>query len=767
MPLDNLQPAHMSFLERLKSITFAISAAATDPDLNVAARIYANAYGRDIVNTTIYLCDYLQGVLCPLPMINFTGWGTYPIPDEFIREIPSLAWTVPNLEAFARVTLLDNKNGETSACLQATLYNDLSTEQRAVKWVSGGIFIFALLVAFVHTTLRYSPSPAVYRWYDLLYLFQSAAISGLLEINYPLMYIKFVLNFHWAIGLFYDKNIQQAIVKMRNKTGAKLATVALQALDYTNRKLSPYNERYRRDILPVPDYDWHSNVSVEHYDTFSTMMSPINFNTVSSSIVQVGQPIDTPVYSFAKRADIPTVDAKDVVVKNGLPVFTNSLGIPPGNAFATIFIIYMISICVFIGAHILWGLIVFGVDRFRKVENRGQGWLGEQKRGFWSFCLGNLMRLCLIFLFPIFVFALYQFDIGKGDSWLCILLSVLSLAWTVIGLSAVLIYACLRARPKNNQLPETSSLYTDYSWYNSAGMIYRQYRPKYHFWWYAPLAVATFVKACFVAFANGNPWAQVCGLIVVEFLVVVTCIGFRPHKDKKGDWLGAVLGLLRMVAFGLMIAFIPSMDVDPIVRTVLGFVILALFSIPVVLLFFGLLFNLGECLVFVFADCAINVFADHNHVRLFHHVVQPMDTLSEGIRGDWKMGPRSNGATRSTTIWFKREAMGSITDCPRRDQTSLEPQAVSSRMTAPTCRQGWIQMFEGRLSTRPSMAKTNLGFKGNLMATWITHHPEPIIFPTPMVLRLNNPVSPSITLNPMVCIHRQWKTLRMYMATIQ
>jgi hypothetical protein len=49
-----------------------------------------------------------------------------------------------------------------------------------------------------------------------------------------------------------------------------------------------------------------------------------------------------------------------------------------------------------------------------------------------------------------------------------------------------------------------------------------------------------------------------------------------------------------MCAFGIMIAFIPSMNVDPIIRTILGFVCIVLFGVPVVLLFFGLLFNLGE-----------------------------------------------------------------------------------------------------------------------------------------------------------------------------
>lgn len=195
-----------------------------------------------------------------------------------------------------------------------------------------------------------------------------------------------------------------------------------------------------------------------------------------------------------------------------------------------------------------------------------------------------------------FIFALYQFKLGRDDSWLSILLAAFCFAWTVIGLTVVLVLAVLRQRRDSHTFASTSPLYSRYGWYNSAGMIYRQFRPKYHFWWFAPLALASFVRACFIAFGQGNPWAQVIGLVVVEFLVLVTCIGFRPHKDKKGDWLGAFLAFARMCSFGLLIAFIPSMDVDPITRTIVGFAVIVTFGLPVVLLFFGLLFNLGEWL---------------------------------------------------------------------------------------------------------------------------------------------------------------------------
>jgi len=56
-----------------QSVSFSFSFASVEEDLNVSANIYINAYGMDILNETLNLCDILGGVLCPLPQVNFTG----------------------------------------------------------------------------------------------------------------------------------------------------------------------------------------------------------------------------------------------------------------------------------------------------------------------------------------------------------------------------------------------------------------------------------------------------------------------------------------------------------------------------------------------------------------------------------------------------------------------------------------------------------------------------------------------------------------------
>jgi hypothetical protein len=63
----------IAYFKANHSVVFQISAASVEPNLNISANILAVAYGKNLLNYTINLCDYLEGVLCPLPQINFTG----------------------------------------------------------------------------------------------------------------------------------------------------------------------------------------------------------------------------------------------------------------------------------------------------------------------------------------------------------------------------------------------------------------------------------------------------------------------------------------------------------------------------------------------------------------------------------------------------------------------------------------------------------------------------------------------------------------------
>ncbi|WRT70226.1 uncharacterized protein IL334_007221 [Kwoniella shivajii] len=556
-----------------KSVTFSFSLASVESNLNVSANLYVNVYGIQAVNQTLDLCSFFSGVICPLPQVNFTGYGTYPIPTKYTDQIPGIAWSVPNLEAYARIQLLREETGEVAACLQATLSNGWSTRQEAVSWATGIFTLVALLIGLFHTGAVNSPSPAQYRWFDILYLFQTAASTGLLHLNYPLAYSAFTENFHWAFGLFKSQKIQNSINTMRAKTGGHLDSNAYSDVQYINRKFSPYNVYISL------------NEVISSKATFQSFLSQ---NTISQ------RELSNHTYNIelGKRANIQSSVAQNATseLSSGLPVYTNTISIPEANAFPTVFFSFLAFCAIAIAFHV----ILFAVLLVAERGGRGKkeiNWAGRLRRMWWGFCAGNALRLCLIWFLPVFIFGFWQFHVG--DSGLSIFFAVFSILLVFVPLATVFVLSILRNRRLSSTAPGISPLYTSYRWFHSVGVLYRAYRQKFHFFWFAPLILGMIARSAFIAFGPTSAWAQIIGNVVVEFIVFIALIACRPHKDRKGDWISAVLSLFRLVAFGLLIAFIPSVGVKPIIRAVIGFVIIVAFGLPTVLLFFGLIWNLG------------------------------------------------------------------------------------------------------------------------------------------------------------------------------
>ncbi|OCF38950.1 integral membrane protein [Kwoniella heveanensis CBS 569] len=556
-----------------QSATFSFSLASVESNLNVSASLYLNVYGIEAVNQTINLCDFFSGVICPLPQVNFTGYGTYPIPTKYTSQIPGIAWHIPNLEGYARVQLLREGTGEVAACLQATLSNGWSTRQTAVSWATAMFTLAALLVGLLHTGAVNSPSPAQYRWFDILFIFQAAAATGLMHLNYPLAYSAFTQNFHWALGLFRSSAVQSSINKMRSKTGGDMDSTAYPDVQYINRKFSPYNVYTSLNEVTA------SKAAFQNFLAENTISA--RSNSAAESIPHL-----------MKRAKITSALAQNATseLSSGLPVYSNTLSISEANAFDTVFFFFLAFVAIAIAFHIL----LFGVLFVAEKAGRGKRdtfWATRLRRMWWDFCMGNALRVCLIWFFPIFIFGFWQFHVG--DSGLSIFFAVFAILLVLVPLATVFVLSVLRHRRPSSTAPGISPLYTSYRWFHSVGVLYRAYRQKFHFYWFAPLVLAMIARAAFIAFGPTSAWAQVIGNVVVEFIILVSLLACRPHKDRKGDWISTTLSLFRLIAFGLLIAFIPSIGVKPIPRAVIGFVIIVAFGIPVILLFFGLLWNLG------------------------------------------------------------------------------------------------------------------------------------------------------------------------------
>jgi len=85
---------------------------------------------------------------------------------------------------------------------------------------------------------------------------------------------------------------------------------------------------------------------------------------------------------------------------------------------------------------------------------------------------------------------------------------------------------------------------------------------------------------------------QVIVLVILEGLILISIIVLKPYETKKADILAGFLAVVRLVCTGLMIAFLPSLQVKAIIRVVIGCITAVLFSIAVVVMFFNTVWNI-------------------------------------------------------------------------------------------------------------------------------------------------------------------------------
>ncbi|KAF9793497.1 TRP-domain-containing protein [Thelephora terrestris] len=549
-----IQQFDIAYFAANSSISFNISAASVEPNVNVSANLFVNVYGMHPFNLTVDLCSLAHGALCPLPMYNFIGEDSIPLTRylDVSSYIPAIAYKIPDLEAFVQLTLIEVGTGDVKACVQATLSNGWTTNEPAVEWATGAVAFLAFISALWQS--RKPDSIAPHRFIDIVYLFQAIAASGLLNLNYPIVYRSFTFNFRWALGFFLPPTVQTAINDMRNRTGGHLDNDAGNALALTNRKASPYNALNNLPTVRIASF-MEGAVFYRSEDAIGT--AHLNDTVVLAA------------------TDVQTVTSANTI-KQGIPIWLTTIGIPEENAFMNVFFVTLI---LFGAAFAIVGITYLVLRLLRNAGLGGSERFASVEFNRTAFVKTWLLRLTLIVAFPVVTFSFFQWTLK--DSWLSVLLSVILLLPVIgfIGYSTFLAFRC-----------------SDFDAWPYHAPLWGQYRSERH-WYFIPLLVALLAKSVFIAFGQAHGEMQVIVLVILEGLLFISIIVLKPYQTRKADILAGYLAVVRLVCTGLMIAFLPSLGVKAIPRVAVGIVTAVIFSITVIVMFFNTVWNILQPLI--------------------------------------------------------------------------------------------------------------------------------------------------------------------------
>ena len=600
------------FFRENRTLEFDFSAASVQEGLEVIIEINVNAYGLGLFSLTLDVCDTIEAI-CPLPNYNFQGIGVFDVPETFVSEIPTIAYTVPNLEAVATVQLTDRNNGQVVGCIQTTLSNGKSVYQTGAKWAGIGVFILAGISSVLHTAMARSLGAAQWRVVDVLTSIQHICLAALLNLTYPQVFIEFARNFAWSIGLINIGPVQSSIESTRLKTGGEESgTFGKLLTAQTGRRFNPFSNA---NYVQPSTFGGIGGISLfaTSSDSDSAPAGPaVPVAPLRKNLIKLAKPIystfntDSPLVrrqTFApytgpggRIAETNTSQQLPLININGtsptgLKYFVETNDIPPESAYLTVLVsfamLFAIVVAICLLAYALAALLRIGTRHKTSGVSSWAYRFTRPREYFGTFCRALFGRYMMMTWQVLLVFAFAQWLIG--DSWVPDILAAIFVAIYLLGFFLLYFPAFRYARRGSNsdlyygETPPAVANPIAKRW----GPIAHPFRPKY-FWFGLVILLVTLIRACFIGFVQSqrHGMRQAVGLAATDvlfFLVLCIC---RPGRDKTSDFVMILLTIFRILSWGVNIAFTPEAGVTTIPRVIVGFAQIVVTGLPVIFLFF-------------------------------------------------------------------------------------------------------------------------------------------------------------------------------------
>lgn len=486
-----------------------------------------------------------------VPSGTFSAEGSQQIPESFASQIPSIAFAIPDLDGQAKLRLRSLDQGDEAACIKSELSNGKSVQLPGVSYAAVGVAGAALVVSGLsaigaagHAGAA-SSSPG---FGEVMGWFHSMATNGMLSVNYPPIYRNFAKNFAFSTGLVPWDQMQMAIDSFRSSTGGNLTENNYKFLQnatlvYSNESSSDTSQKFKRGL----------NLVVGAGDLLTRSLS------TSHDESDTGQEENTDDGGGMKH------------MISGIDAYVEQLTIPRANTFMTVLLIFAIVIAaIAVGILLLkvilelWALYGNFPKKLRNFRN-----------DYWGL-LGRTITNLILVLYGIWVlYCVYQFS--SGDSWAAKALAAVTLAI----FTAVLVFFVLRiftlARRYKKADGDAYGLYENKETWRKYSLFYDNYKKDY--WWlFVPLIVYMFAKGCILAAGNGHGLVQSAGQLIVEALLLILLLWYRPYVTKSSQWINITIQVVRVLSVVCVLVFVQELGLAQTTKTITGVVLIAIQS---------------------------------------------------------------------------------------------------------------------------------------------------------------------------------------------
>lgn len=512
-----------------RSISFSIDGTSSKSE-KVQASLQVQAYGKDVYTKDFNPCDEATSVpqLCPVPVGRFNASSTQVIPAEFASQIPSIAFSVPDIALTATLQLNRIDDGASVGCVVADLSNGKSLSTAGVTYAAAGIVGGALVISgaaslvsamqggFNEPGEQISSSPS---FTTMIGWFQTIATTGMISVQYPAIYQGFTTRFAFSTGLISWQPMQNSIDNLRAKTGGKVVEEAVQ-------------------------------------------------NTTSRLMIRQSQ---TAISSNVTRA-------------LGMEKFVEETGIRQENVFMTIFLVTMIIIALIVVLILLFKVIL---EAWALLGSFPKGLTGFRKHYWGSIFRAVVMLINLIF--PIWVlYSIYQFQ--QNDSWTPTLLAAVSLAVFAAILIFFIVRIWMTAQKQIKISGSVAGLFEDKEMWIKYSMFYDNLK-RDTWWFFAVYLFYGITRNALLGGLQGKGLAQTISILTVDILMLIVMCFLRPFEHRTENVVHILIQVVRALSIGAVLVFVDTLKVERSTQTVIGLVLVIVTAVLTVLLVGLMLFN--------------------------------------------------------------------------------------------------------------------------------------------------------------------------------
>ncbi|KAJ9571327.1 ML-like domain [Nakaseomyces glabratus] len=499
----------------------------------VYALIDVYAYGFKIITKEVDLCNINWKQFCPVHPGNIQIESIQYISEEYVNEIPGIAYHVPDIDAFAKVRIYSPEN-QYLACVQVFFSNGKTVSQTAIKWVSAVIAGIGLLLSATLSTFGNSRAAShISANTMLLFLyFQSVVVVCMQHVHrVPPIAAAWTENLVWSMGLIRVTFMQKIFRWYVQSTGGT------PDLYLTSKTQSVLTQR-------AIDY-------------------------IRSSTVY-------------KRAEEVLYGNQNTMIFRGIKRLGYQMKIEPTSIVPTGFTFFVLC------GYLLAGVIIAAKYAIELCIRAG--WMDKRRffefRQNWRLILkGAILRYIYIGFVQLTILSFWEFT--QRDSAAVIVIACLFVVLSC-GLMLWSIFRTYHYGQKSIRLYNNPAalLYGDEYVLHKYGFFYTMFSAKFY-WWNGVLLPYLFLKSLFVGFAQASGKTQALAIFIFDFFYTIAIIRYKPYLDKPTNVMNILICVVTSINSFLFMFFSDLFKQGYQVSAVMGwvfFILNAAFSLILLLM---------------------------------------------------------------------------------------------------------------------------------------------------------------------------------------